>query len=140
MPAVPADRVDEVLAEIIRFRIIVLLVLNDHGAAARHLLLLAGAQGFHPSGNPRWINAYIVGVNRAEGVDGIDVLRREATGLIGAGISIAVRVLGGGGTGEDAGDNRGENDVLHLLVISLVRLSVLQELLRSIDALRQDPT
>jgi len=107
--------------------------------AGRHLLLLGGAQCFRPSGNLRWFNADVVGVNRAEGVDGIDILRREATGRIGTGIGIAARVLSGNGTGEDAGDNRSEDDVFHLSVISRVRLSVLQELLRAIDILRQNP-
>src|SRR6202035_1170314 len=96
-----------------------------HGAATHHLLLLVGAQCFRPSGNPRRINADIVGVDRAEGADVTDVVRCEATGRIGVGISIAVRVLGGRGTGEEdgeaAGANRDEDDVLHLLVISLVR-------------------
>src|SRR5271154_6636482 len=41
-------RDDEVLAERGRFRIIVLLILDDHGAAAQHLLLLVGAQCFRP--------------------------------------------------------------------------------------------
>jgi hypothetical protein len=105
----------EVLAESGRFRIIVLLILDDHGAAAQHLLLLVGAQCFRPSGNPRRSEADIVGVDRAEGADAIDVLRREAPARTGAGISVFRGRGTGDEDGEAAGGNRAEDHVLHLL-------------------------
>ena len=74
------DRDGEGLAEIGCFLEIGLLVLNDHGAAADHLLLLAGVQGFCPGGNLRWFKADIVDVDRAEGVNAIDILRGKPAG------------------------------------------------------------